>query len=81
MSIVSFPSVADNSLRVVLSEPPRKICESMLPMMVLEHEVHRVLKFLVVLSHLHDVEQFQQGRKVPFSQLSLWGHLVLQCAT
>ena len=33
---------------------------------ILEHEVHRVLEFLVVLPHLHDVEQFQQGRKVPF---------------
>ena len=33
---------------------------------VLEHEVHWILKFLVVLPHLHDVEQFQQGRKVPF---------------
>ena len=31
---------------------------------VLEHKVYRVLKLLVILSHFHDVEKFQQGSEV-----------------
>ena len=45
--------------------PHRKVV-GLLFCQVLEHQVYRVLKLLVILSHFHDVEKFQQGGEVLF---------------
>src|SRR5699024_3959046 len=52
--------------------PHRKVV-GLLFCQVLKHQVYRVLEFLVILSHFHDVEKFQQGGEV---LLLNWGLVV-----